>query len=188
MQRDPTISLEVLPEVYAPAEDTFLMLSALEVHPGQKVLEMGCGSGLISLYLAKAGAMVTAVDVDPFARKNTEENARLNGLPLEVIQSDLFQHVTGRYDLVVFNPPYLRGTAEGQEDLCWAGGEKGSELTERFLARVKDHLKEKGRVLVLFSSDVHTDDLKRLLLGWKVKVLASKRLFFEELSVLELSL
>lgn len=188
MQRDPAISLEVLTQVYAPAEDTFLMLSALEVQPGQKVLEMGCGSGYLSLHLAKAGALVTAVDIDPYALRNTEENAERNGLSLKVLQSDLFLKVSGDFDLVVFNPPYLRGMVQEQEDLCWAGGEKGSELTDRFLSQVKDHLVKHGRVLVLFSSDVHTDDVERSLLGWKVKVLASKGLFFEELRVLELSL
>lgn len=188
MLRDPAISLMVLPEVYAPAEDTFLMLSALEVRKGEKVLEMGCGSGFIALHLAKAGARVTAVDVDPFALRNTEENARSNDLRLEVLHSDLFQNVPDRFDLVVFNPPYLRGTADGPEDLCWAGGENGLELTDRFLEQAKDHLEKGGRLLVLCSSEVRTDDRERSLQGWKVKVLASRHLFFEELSVLELSL
>ncbi len=188
MLRDPAISLEVLPEVYTPAEDSFLMLSALQVEKGEVVLEMGCGSGFLSLHMAKAGALVTAVDVDPFALRNTEENARLNGLRLEVMHSDLFQNVSGRFDLVVFNPPYLRGAAEGPEDLCWAGGGTGLELTDRFLAGAKEHLEKGGRLLVLFSTDVQTDDRERSLRGWKVKVIASRRLFFEELSVLELSL
>lgn len=188
MLRDPAISLMVLPEVYAPAEDTLLMLSALEVRKGEAVLEMGCGSGFLALHMAKAGALVTAVDVDPFAIRNTEENARSNGLRLEVLHSDLFQQVSGRFDLMVFNPPYLRGTADGPEDLCWAGGENGLELTDRFLVQAKDHLEEGGRLLVLYSTDVKKTDMERSLQGWKVKVLASKRLFFEELSVLELSL
>ena len=65
MRRDPDIQLDVFPDVYTPAEDTFLMLSALEIVKGEKALEMGCGSGFLSLHMAKAGASVTAVDVDP---------------------------------------------------------------------------------------------------------------------------
>ncbi|MCG7844690.1 MAG: methyltransferase [Methanomassiliicoccales archaeon] len=187
MLRDPAIMLEVLPEVYAPAEDTFLMLSALEVHEGDAVLEMGCGSGFLSLHMAKAGAMVTAVDVDPYALRNSGENAALNGLRLKLVQSDLFQNVGGKFDLVVFNPPYLRGTADGQEDLCWAGGENGAELAGRFLTDVRSHLKNEGKVLVLISSDADPVQMELALQGWSWKVIASKRLFFEELRVLELT-
>jgi release factor glutamine methyltransferase len=138
--------------------------------------------------MAKAGALVTAVDVDPYALRNAAENAAMNGLRLELVQSDLFQNVKGRFDVVVFNPPYLRGSADGQEDLCWAGGESGAEVTGRFLAEVGPHLKKEGRVLVLISSDVDPSQMERALQGWNWKVIASKRLFFEELRVIELTL
>lgn len=188
MLRDPDIQLDVFPDVYTPAEDTFLMLSALKVVKGEKALEMGCGSGYLSLHMAKAGASVTAVDVDPQAVRNTEENARRNGSNMRVVQSDLFRNVEGLFDLIVFNPPYLRGVVERMEDLCWAGGETGLEVTSEFLKGTREHLSSNGRVLLLVSSDMDDDLLRRSTEGWNREELASGTFFFERLMVLKLTL
>jgi release factor glutamine methyltransferase len=187
MRRDRSIVLNVLPQVYSPAEDTFLLLSALDVETGERALEMGCGSGLLSLHMAKAGANVTAVDVDPHALLNTEQNADQNRLQIETVLSDLFQDVDGQYDIIVFNPPYLRGCGQGQEDLCWAGGDTGVEVMKEFLDGARKHLAPGGRVLLLVSSDVEPGSLASALSGWNAWPIASKNLFFEELKVLELT-
>ncbi|MDD1771358.1 MAG: methyltransferase [Methanomassiliicoccales archaeon] len=188
MERDRSIRLDLDVGVYAPAEDTFLMLSALEIRKGERALEMGCGSGHIALHMAKAGASVTAVDVDPLAAENTRKNAELNRLEIVVLISDLFQNVPGTYDLLVFNPPYLRGIVEGQEDLCWAGGEDGVTITARFLQEAKGHLATGGRAIIIVSSDCEGEAMERALSGWKIRKLASQNLFFERLDVLELTL
>ena len=188
MLRDRSIVLEVDPGVYAPVEDTFLMLSALSVVPGEKVMEMGCGSGFLSLHLARAGADVVAVDLDRRAVANAVRNAVVNDIRLQVLSSDLFSDVEGEYDLLIFNPPYLRGTVQSDEDLCWAGGEDGVEVTARFLRGARDHLAPGGRVLLLLSSDMDDRALEQAMEGWEKRTLASRSLFFEELSVLELTL
>ncbi len=188
MQRDRSVKLDVHPDVYAPAEDTYLLLSAITVDIGEKALEMGCGSGIISMHMAKAGAIVTAADLDERAVLATENSAWMNGLDVHAVQSDLFTDVTGRFDLIVFNPPYLRGDVQGQEDLCWAGGKDGVELTSRFLDEAVDHLEPGGRVLLLISDDMDPSALEDALLGWNMETAASKTLFFEELRVLRLTL
>jgi release factor glutamine methyltransferase len=186
--RDRTIQLDIHPEVYSPAEDTYLLLSAIEVEKGEKVLEMGCGSGIISMHLAKAGAVVTAADLDEKAVRATENSAMLNGLIVRAFQSDLFSDVEGRFDLIVFNPPYLRGDVQGQEDLCWAGGEDGVRLTSRFLDGAEKHLEPGGRVLLLISDDMDPSALEDALSKWRAETVTSKTLFFEELRVLRLTL
>ncbi len=188
MLRDRIIQLDIHPEVYAPAEDTYLLLSAVDVVKGEKVLEMGCGSGIISMHMAKAGAVVTAADMDGRAVRATGNSAMLNSLDVSVVQSDLFTDVSGRFDLIVFNPPYLRGDVQGQEDLCWAGGEDGVRLTSRFLDDAKEHLEPGGRVLLLISDDMDPSALENALSNWKAETVASKTLFFEELRVLRLTL
>ena len=180
--------MEVFPQVYTPAEDSFLLLSAIEVVEGEEVLEMGCGSGLLSLHMAKAGARVTAVDLDHFAVRNTEGNARINGIPLDVRCGDLFERVHGMFDLVVFNPPYLRGSVQGQEDLCWAGGRSGTDVIRAFMKGVRHHLRPGGRVLLLVSDDTDRRSLGEAFEGWTVREMASRTLFFEELRVLSLTL
>ena len=187
MQRDTSLLIEVDPGVYCPAEDTFLMLEALSVRPGERALEMGCGSGFLSLHMAKAGAKVTSVDLDPRAVGNTESNAIANGLVLRALRSDLFQDVDGEFDLVVFNPPYLRGAPESDDDLCWAGGEDGLAVTRRFMERAREHLRPGGRVLLIVSSDADLAAMEPCLKGWSRRTLASRTLFFEELSVLQLT-
>lgn len=188
MRRDPSVKLDVDPEVYAPAEDTFLLLSAVEIGEGEKALEIGCGSGIISLHMAKAGAVVTAADLDERAVAATRNSARMNGLEVRTVRSDLFEEVPGRFDLIVFNPPYLRGDVRGQEDLCWAGGEDGVRLTARFLQEARERLEPGGRVLLLVSDDMDPSALEEALAGWEREPLARKTLFFEELRVLKLSL
>lgn len=188
MRRDPSLKLDVHPDVYAPAEDTFLLLSATEVGEGERALEMGCGSGIISLHMAKAGAMVTAADLDERAVRATRDSAGMNGLDVLTVRSDLFQEVPGRFDLMVFNPPYLRGDVQGQEDLCWAGGEDGVKLTARFLSEARERLEPGGRVLLLVSDDMDPSALEQALTGWKREMVARRTLFFEELRVLRLTL
>jgi len=174
--------------VYAPSEDTYLLLSAIDVEKGEKVLEMGCGSGIISMHMAKVGATVTTADVNERAVMATRNSALMNGLSVRTVWSDLFADVPGKFDLIVFNPPYLRGEALGQEDLCWAGGEDGVALTSRFLGQAQEHLEPGGRIMLLISDDMEQEALERALAGWKAETVARRTLFFEELRVLRLTL
>src|SRR5512137_1989507 len=84
-------------EVYSPSDDSFLLLKVTEVSPGEMFLEMGCGAGLVSLHAAKAGAAVTAADINPNAVRCTRRNAAHNNLRIEVLRSDLFENVKGSY-------------------------------------------------------------------------------------------
>ena len=63
--------------VYEPAEDSWLMVNNLPDFQGS-VLEIGCGSGIISLHLAQRGNEVTAVDINPKAVEATKFNASFN--------------------------------------------------------------------------------------------------------------
>jgi len=88
---------------------TRLCMEALEhyITPGCAVLDIGCGSGILSVaaILLGAGAAL-GVDIDPTAVKNACENAARNHLTapqVQFIQGDLIQHVTDRYDIIVSN-------------------------------------------------------------------------------------
>jgi release factor glutamine methyltransferase len=186
MKLDDSIIVNCPESVYCPSDDTFLLIDALEVTPGEHALEVGCGSGLVSLHLAKAGAVVTAVDLNNEAAICAKAAADLNGLRLEVIRSDLFQNVNGCFDLIVFNPPYLRGEGRDVSDLAWAGGRTGTETLGRFLEQSPAHLNAGGRILVIVSSDMEKIPLKEMLDPFLVKELRAQHLFFEELRVLEL--
>ena len=83
--------------VYEPAEDSWLMVNNLPDFKGS-VLEIGCGSGIISLHLAQKGNEVTAVDINPKAVEATKFNAKDINLDIEVLKGNL---------LSILNQPHL---------------------------------------------------------------------------------
>ncbi len=167
-------------------EDTFLLLKSAEVTPGEKVLEMGSGTGLISVHLAKAGAQMTAADVNPRAVECTRANAARNGVKVSTLISDLFSNITDRFDLILFNPPYLAVDEEGDLEKAWSGGESGVKVLSRFLNEVPPFLSPNGSILLLVSSEMEESALGLLLSEFWVEQVASRRFFFEELRVLRL--
>lgn len=89
---------------------TLTMLSKVDFQPGQKILDLGCGYGVIGIYAAHfSGAEnVTMVDINPLAVKIAKENAVRNGLgAIKILQSDGFQNMIEQdFDLILSNPPY----------------------------------------------------------------------------------
>ena len=112
---------------------------------GRSVLDVGCGTGVLSLAAARAGGVVTAIDINPHAVHTTIENAAANGLTVEVLLSDLFAGLRDRhFDLVVANPPYFaKDPADDAERAWFAGADLG--YFERFFAGLVDHLAERPR-------------------------------------------
>ncbi len=139
------------PEVYAPAEDTWLLLRAArtECRDGERVLEIGCGSGAVSAALSRR-AHVLATDINPHAVRVARD------MGIEVVRTDLFSGICGRVDLVLFNPPYLPTQPEERRDdwLEYAldGGPDGRATISRFLSGIGRVLAPSGRALLLVSS------------------------------------
>ena len=71
--------------VYEPAEDSWLMARHIPQFQGS-VLEIGCGSGIISMHLAQRGNVVTAIDINPKAVEATKFNSKENDLEIEVLE------------------------------------------------------------------------------------------------------
>lgn len=154
VQLDARIDITLLPEVYNPSDDSYLLLKVIDVGPGETFLEIGPGSGLIALHAAKAGAKVTAADLNPSAVECTRRNAAKNGVRMNVVRSDLFEKVEGLFDVIAFNPPYLPsdGVTTSWMEKAWSGGGEGSETAVRFLAEAWRHLAPGGRIYMILSS------------------------------------
>jgi len=124
--------------VYAPAEDTQLVLEGLKVRAGERAVELGTGRGDIALELARRGARVEATDVNPAAVAVASARAQAEGLPVRFFVGDLFAPCKGAFDLVVFNPPYLptgpQDRVAGALNAAFDGGADGLAVTRRFLA------------------------------------------------------
>jgi len=191
-----TLKLVTPPDVYKPAEDTFLLLDNLKVRPGETVLEVGCGNGIVSLTAAQYASRVVATDINPSAVEAAKRNAKLNRLEGKVKArvGFLFKPVVGdRFDLIIFNPPYLPQEPKekiGRLEMAWSGGSTGREVSNMFIENVRTFLKEGGRVLLIQSSvsawEKTIGHLKRK--GFSVRVLRRRKLDFETLFCLEAQL
>jgi release factor glutamine methyltransferase len=186
MKIERQIHIKECPGVYPPREDTYLLLESIDVEKDEEVLEIGCGTGIISIHCAMAGAIVTAVDIKEEAVQCTRGNAERNSVPVNVYRSDLFSAITGQFDIIIFNPPYLPVDKDTYESISWAGGADGVEVLQRFLRSVLLFLKKTGRIFIVVSSLMNQDTLKELLVPFKVDFIAKRKMFFEELTVLRL--
>ena len=165
--------------IYEPREDSFLLQKYVEEYSAGRILDIGTGSGIQSLAAMKKTKDVLAVDIDEYS----VIYARSKGV--NAIQSDLFQNVNGRFDLIIFNPPYLpKGVKENKEVAkLVSGGKEGKELIEEFFSEVRAYLNENGRILIVFSSlsgDV-LGCIKRN--NFNYKKLDEQSFFFEKLFV-----
>ncbi len=149
---------------------------------GRKVLDVGTGSGVLGLYCATRRARVTVTDVDESALQQALKAAQSLGLSLQSVLSDLFSEVRGKFDVVLFNPPYLPSSTV--EDRTVDGGLGGTALSKRFLEGLPRHLNRDGKALLLVSSLNETASLQGVYPEFQFSVMAIRPLFFEELRVL----
>ncbi|BGP00499.1 Methylase [Rhodotorula toruloides ATCC 204091] len=153
--------------VYEPAEDTFILLDALEqdaeLLKGSRVcLEIGSGSGCVSAFLGaicgSSSALYLTTDLNPHACRCTLLTSTRNSVPLNPILTDLtsalLPRLTHQVDILVFNPPYVETedeeVVEAQKEdgkrieKSWAGGAGGMRVTNRLLEQVDTLLSDRG--------------------------------------------
>ena len=191
------IQLELSKNVYQPAEDSFLLVEQAKKLRG-RILEIGCGSGIISLICAREGGketQVRGVDINPEAVECAKANAKRNNINAEFIESNLFEKVPKtKFNGIVFNPPYLpteeEEKIEGELNHAFDGGIDGRVVLERFLNEFSDYLDEDGVVLLVQSSLNDFDrTIERLkALGYETRVEAEEKFFFEKIYVVSAKL
>ncbi len=173
--------------IYEPAEDSYLLEKEVCLRAqGKRILDMGAGKGIQTIAALKAGALsVLSVDVNSNAIKELKKKG------LNAIQSNLFSKVKGKFDLIIFNPPYLpEDKREDKESaLSTSGGKKGDETIIRFLRGVRRHLADGGIILMVISSLTPHEGILSILRekGFKWNVAAQKNVFMERLEVWEIS-
>jgi release factor glutamine methyltransferase len=182
--------------VYPAREDTALLVPFAAIGPGRWVLEIGSGQGAIALAAARSGARVVATDLNPTALAGLRRIARREGLPLDVVRTDLAAGL-GRFDRVLANPPYLPTPAAARDPDPWVnlaldGGPDGLGPTRRILATLPEHLRPAGVAVVLFSSRQPVAGRAALIQQWiaaggTARVLATRALGDEVLEAWELT-
>lgn len=175
--------------VYPIEADTLLLLEVAldEARANDRVLEIGTGTGYIASELLKVASNVLATELNPHATRL----AKARGV--EVIRTDLAKGIEQRFDLILFNPPYLP-TSEHERMQDWMelaldGGPTGRATIERFAFIAEEQLAPKGRILLLISSLTGEGEVRRLFeeRGFSVEVVKRMEYEGEELMVMRIA-
>ncbi|MGX6448204.1 HemK2/MTQ2 family protein methyltransferase, partial [Patulibacter sp. S7RM1-6] len=172
----PPMRIVTLPGVFRPRSDSWLLARLVrpEIAPGDRVVDLCTGSGVIAVSAAQRGAEAFAVDVSRRAVWTARANARFNGTRVDARRGDLFAAVDGDFDLVTSNPPYL--PAEGDEPptsgpaRAWDAGRDGRAVLDRICADVPRRLRPGGSVLLVHSNVAGIDETKRALAAGGLEV------------------
>lgn len=141
---------------------------------GRTFLDLGTGSGRIGLTAARAGAIVTASDVNPAAVACAERNALHNGLPITARVSDLFDALPGHFDVIAINPPYYdRDPVSASEHAFFAG--KGLRYFERLFAAMGPRIANGTETWLVLSEDLDLEQLGRIARAHGLRMSAVRR-------------
>jgi len=159
------LEIVIFPNVMSPKYDRSaqMILSMMPDQKGKSILEMGCGSGILSLYCALHNAKnITAVDINPQAVENTKENlSRYSVVNANVFLSDLFKNVTDTFDTIIFNAPFHGNKALDMLEL--GTSDYNYETLTRFFSEAPQHLNEKGEILLGFANTGDNELVQKLI-------------------------
>jgi len=172
------LTLRVPPDVQPITGTSSMLGEAILAETGvaDRVLDMGCGSGVNGLLAATRTPHVVAVDISPHAVAATLDNATRNGAAgrIDVRQSDVFGAIGAAevFDLIIFDPPYRWFAA--RDWLERASTDPDYHALQAFFAGASDHLAPGGRMLISFGSSGDIDYLHALMdsTGFDREVLA----------------
>ncbi len=166
-------------EEYPPSEDTFFIVDNIENEKGNFALDVGSGSGYLTKLLCKNFSFVVGTDINFNVLKNqtykTNNIVCCNG-------SDALKI---KFDFIVCNLPYL--ATDTIIDIATDGGEEGFEIPKKIFDSVINNMAENGKFIFITSSLSNYQKLIEYAqkLGLKTRIMAKKKLFFEELILVE---
>lgn len=146
------VFIEDYPGVWTPSPNGLFYAHQLAVKPGEWVIDIGTGSGVLAIWAAKRGARVVATDTDVRSIEAARRNAEINGVPLELLSGPLFAGAQGRFDAVFANLPNEIVAPAHLEKLplveqrVFAGGERGNEVLLDLLEAAQGHLRPGARI------------------------------------------
>lgn len=127
------LKLEASAGVFMPSTNGLFYARSIRIGPGERVIDIGTGSGVLAIAAAKCGARVSATDIDPRAVITAERNAKINGVEIDVRSGNLFTNYEGPFDVILANlpneivaPAYL-SDLPAEDARTFAGGNTGNE-------------------------------------------------------------
>jgi release factor glutamine methyltransferase len=132
-----------------------------EVRETDRVLDMGTGSGVNAILAARTAREIVAVDVNPDAVRAAWHNAELNGVTIDVRESDVFEHVDSAFDLIVFDPPFAWFPPREMPERATTG-EDYRALTA-FFEQVGEYMAPGARILLFFGTSGDVEYVRHLI-------------------------
>ena len=170
--------------IYEPQEDSTLLERYVRQYAFGKVLDIGTGSGIQAIAAAHNNNVnsVLAVDIQKGVIEYCKKNIKNN--KIKFLQSDLFENIKGKFDTIIFNPPYLPQELK-LKDLTIEGGKKGYEIIEKFVNEVNEFLSQDGIVLMVFSSLTKKEKIEEFIKNncLDFEELEKIHIFFEDIHV-----
>lgn len=175
---------------YKPEEDSFLLAKVIQRYikllnkkkiKVLRILDLGTGSGIQAKNCITCGikpSQILSVDINTNALREAKK------LKVETKKSDLFEKIDKKFNLIIFNPPYLpKHKFDSKSDTT--GGKKGDETIIKFIKQLKKHLEKKGNSFLLTSSHTPKKRWTKEAKKQKLKIIKveTKKLFYEELYV-----
>ncbi|EFY84166.1 hypothetical protein J3459_008254 [Metarhizium acridum] len=158
--------LQIHPSVYSPKyfpETLWYGQNLPSIVKGGSFLEIGVGSGLISLHLAASGSKVVGADINPFAVETTQQNFSRNQQEGTFIVSDIFDKIDGRFDFIFWNHPWQIDASVPDELKTEKTFDLGYQLLQRFVAESANYLTENGKVLLGTSSFADLEAIRSIV-------------------------
>ena len=158
------ICIKVHPEVFPPhlTLSTKILLDFIsEINlNGKSFLELGCGSGIISLFAAKKGAIVTATDINKTALQFLIENSKKNQLEISILESDLFDKLKNQsFDYIFINPPYYPKNPKNVKEKAWFCGEN-FQYFEQLFKQLPEYITLDNYIYMILSEDCGIENIK----------------------------
>ncbi len=162
------ITIKIHPDIFPPQMtfSTKILLDFVnELDLENKTfLELGCGSGIISLLAAKKGANVIATDINQIALDYLDINASENRLKVKTVYSDLFDNIENKsIEHIVINPPYYPKKPRSIKEQAWFCGEN-FEYFEKLFGQLPNYLAENTNCYMILSQDCEIEKIKAIAL------------------------
>jgi release factor glutamine methyltransferase len=172
------ITVKVLPGVFHPGLffSTKMLLNFLDTLnlESKTVLDLGAGTGIISILAAKGGAAVYASDISSRAVQNIKLNAAKSNVQINIVTSDLFENIPDmQFDYIIINPPYYNRDPTVEEEYAWFCG-SNFEYFQSLFNSLSNYIDKDSKIFMILSEVCDIQEIKSIGMEndfvWKLKM------------------
>ena len=177
------LELELNEHIFPPSQNGLFYAESIRVNPGETVIDIGTGSGVLGIFAAKQGGIVSATDIDHYAIETAKRNASLNKVRIEFCQGTLFADFAKKFDVILANLPneivpqvYLDSVG-GELAHTFDGGDQGNKHILDLLKAAKMYMHERSRLyLPVHTLTAYHETLREVISHFKAQLIAIAQL------------